>query len=171
MSDKKTPPETFQWLTLTAFYLNFFIYFLTFIHFWEAERDIECEWGRGRDRGRRRIRSRLQAPKQAPGSELSAQSPTQGLNPRTVRSRPEPKSDAEPTEPPRRPSTGISKWASENVHFENESLDCHHCLPATNKQKQLVHLPSISTGHELPSKYWRHSHPRFFLHHFPHLIC
>ena len=28
-------------------------------------------------------------PKQAPGSELSAQSPTQGLNPPTVRSWPE----------------------------------------------------------------------------------
>ena len=33
-------------------------------------------------------------PKQAPGSELSTQSPTQGLNPQTVRSCPEPKSDA-----------------------------------------------------------------------------
>ena len=32
--------------------------------------------------------------KQAPGPELSAQSPTQGSNPRTTRSRPEPKSDA-----------------------------------------------------------------------------
>ena len=30
----------------------------------------------------------------APGSELSAQSPMRGLNPRTVRSCPEPKSDA-----------------------------------------------------------------------------
>uniref|UniRef100_A0ABI8AJT5 V-type proton ATPase subunit a n=1 Tax=Felis catus TaxID=9685 RepID=A0ABI8AJT5_FELCA len=37
-------------------------------------------------------------PKQAPGSELSAQSPTRGSNSRTVRSRPEPKSDAQPTE-------------------------------------------------------------------------
>ena len=39
--------------------------------------------------------------KQAPGSELSTQSPTRGSNPRAVRSRPEPKSDAQPTEPPR----------------------------------------------------------------------
>ena len=30
----------------------------------------------------------------APGSELSAQSPTWGSNPRTMRSGPEPKSDA-----------------------------------------------------------------------------
>ena len=42
--------------------------------------------------------------KQAPDSELSVQSPTRGLNPRTMRSRAELKSDAQPTEPPRRPS-------------------------------------------------------------------
>ena len=41
--------------------------------------------------------------KQAPGSELSAQSPTRGSNSPTVRSRPEPKLDAQQTEPPRRP--------------------------------------------------------------------
>ena len=41
--------------------------------------------------------------KQAPGSELSAQSPTRGLNSRTARSWPETKSDAQPTKPPRRP--------------------------------------------------------------------
>ena len=35
-----------------------------------------------------------QDPKQAPGSEPSARSPTRGSNPRTVRSGPEPKSDA-----------------------------------------------------------------------------
>ena len=44
-----------------------------------------------------------QNPKQAPGSELSAQSLMRGLNPQTVRSWPELKSDAQPTEPPRRP--------------------------------------------------------------------
>ena len=44
-----------------------------------------------------------QNPKRAPGSELSAQSPTRGSNPRAARSRPEPKWDAQPTEPPRRP--------------------------------------------------------------------
>ena len=40
--------------------------------------------------------------KQVPGSELSAQSLTWGSNPQTAISRPEPKSDAQPTEPPRR---------------------------------------------------------------------
>ena len=47
--------------------------------------------------------------KQAPGSEPSAQSLTWGLNSRTVRSRPELKSDAQPTEPPRRPGFAIFK--------------------------------------------------------------
>ena len=41
--------------------------------------------------------------KQAPGSELSVQSLTRGSNLRTMRSWPEPKSDAQPTEPPRHP--------------------------------------------------------------------
>ena len=39
--------------------------------------------------------------KQAPGSELSVQSPMWALNSQTARSPPEPKSDAQPTEPPR----------------------------------------------------------------------
>ena len=43
--------------------------------------------GRGRERETQNL-------KKAPGSELSAQSPTQGSNPQAVRSRPEPKSDA-----------------------------------------------------------------------------
>ena len=68
------------------------------IYFWERERERESEheWGRGRERGR-------QNPKQSPGSELSAQSPTQGSNSQTARSWLEPKSDAQPTEPPRYP--------------------------------------------------------------------
>ena len=44
-----------------------------------------------------------QNPKRAPGSEPSAQSPTRGSNPQTARSWPEPMSDAQLTEPPRRP--------------------------------------------------------------------
>ena len=41
--------------------------------------------------------------KQDPGSEVSAQSPTRGSNSQAVRSWPEPKSDAQLTEPPRCP--------------------------------------------------------------------
>ena len=41
----------------------------------------------------------IQNPKQASGSELSAQSLTWVLNPRIVRLRLEPKSDAQPAEP------------------------------------------------------------------------
>ena len=40
---------------------------------------------------------------QAPGCELSTQSSMWGLNPRTMRSWPKPKSDTQPTETPRRP--------------------------------------------------------------------
>ena len=45
----------------------------------ERERETEREQGRGTERGR-------QNPKQAPRSKLSAQSPSRGWNPRTVRS-------------------------------------------------------------------------------------
>ena len=51
----------------------------------ERERETEHEQGKGRERETQNL-------KQAPGSELSAQSPTQGPNPQAVRSRPEPKS-------------------------------------------------------------------------------
>ena len=49
---------------------SFFSIFLNVIIYFEAER--EHEHGRGRERGRYN-------PKQAPGSELSVQSPTPGL--------------------------------------------------------------------------------------------
>ena len=71
------------------------------IYFWERERERERE--RENKQGRSREKE-TQNPKQAPGSKLSAQSPEPGvgLNSRTARSRPELKSDAQPTEPPRR---------------------------------------------------------------------
>ena len=51
------------------------------------ERERERERGREREREAGREREgETQNPKQAPGSELSGQSPTQGLNPRAVRS-------------------------------------------------------------------------------------
>ena len=46
-----------------------------------------------------------QGPRQAPGSELSAQSLTWSSSPRTARSWREPKLDAQPTEPARRPGS------------------------------------------------------------------
>ena len=51
------------------------------------------EGGAEREREREREKRETQGLKQAPGSELSAQNLTQGSNPQTVRSRPEPKSD------------------------------------------------------------------------------
>ena len=65
-----------------------------FIYFWDRDRAWAGEEQRERE---------TQNLKQAPGSELSAQSPTWGSNSRTARSWPEPKSDAQPTEPPRHP--------------------------------------------------------------------
>ena len=66
---------------------NFFNVFL---------RERERESRGGAERGRQNV-------KQAPGSELSAQSPTRRLNPQTVRSWHEPKSDAQLAELPRIP--------------------------------------------------------------------
>ena len=87
-----------------------------FIYFWE----------RGRDRawaGERQRERETQNPKQAPGSELSAQSPMQGSNSQTARSWPEPKLDAQPTEPPRCPLSGFNE---------------HHCLLSLIKGKRRV---------------------------------
>ena len=58
-----------------------------------------------------------QTPKQAPGPELPAQSPVQGLNPRALRSRPKPKSDASPTEPPQKSFS----LPVDTVHFANRA--------------------------------------------------
>ena len=57
-----------------------------------GQRETEHEQGRGRERGRHNEQvgggreTETQNPKQAPGSKLSAQSPTRGSNPQTVRS-------------------------------------------------------------------------------------
>ena len=64
-------------------------------------RETEHERGRSREKEKE-----TQNFKQAPGSELSAQSLTRGPNPQTARSWPELRSDAPPTEPPRRPAIG-----------------------------------------------------------------
>lgn len=100
------------------FFLTFF--FLMFIYFWD--RETELAWGRGRER-------ETQNPKQAPGSELSAQSPTLGLNTGTVRSLPERKSDAQPTEPPRRPI--VSNFLNGN----KSPRDFRKDIPQTNQGK------------------------------------
>ena len=68
---------------------------------WEAE----CKQRRGRQRD-------TQNPKRGPGSELSAQSLMRGSNSQTVRSWPGPKSDAQPTEPPRSPMRHVEAFLS-----------------------------------------------------------
>ena len=73
------------------------------VYFWEKETEYE-------QRGAKR--EETQNLKQASGSELSAQNPTQGSNSQTARLRPEPKSDTQPTEPPRHPMF-IHLWERE----------------------------------------------------------
>ena len=58
-------------------------------YFRERQRERDRAWV-----GERQKERETQNLKQSPGSKRSAQSPTQGSNPRTVRSWPEPKSDA-----------------------------------------------------------------------------
>ena len=76
-----------DWATQAALWyevlriLLFLKILLTFIHFWETERD-RVQAGEGQ---RERETQNL---KEAPGSELSAQSPTRGSNSRTARSWP-----------------------------------------------------------------------------------
>ena len=82
---KDTKLEYHQLIKTKIHFVKTVYFFFSFIYFWETER---AQVGRGRER-------RRQNPKQAPGSKLSAQSLTQGLNSRTVISWPEPKLDAQ----------------------------------------------------------------------------
>ena len=76
-----------------------------FFHFYVFLRDRAWVGEGQRDRETQNV-------KQAPGSELSAQSLTRSLNPWIMRSWPEPKSDAQLTQPPRCPwgELSLSPW-------------------------------------------------------------
>ena len=80
----------FRSVRVSCFFLNF----LMFIYFWRRETQNMSEGQRERE---------TQNPKQALSSELTAQSLTRGSNSLTARSWPEPKSDAQLTEPSRCP--------------------------------------------------------------------
>ena len=69
--------------------------------------------------GERQRERETQNPKQAPDSEPSAQSPTWRSNLQAVRSWPELKSDAQPTQPPRFPGNDV--W------FLSRSFICSCC--------------------------------------------
>ena len=85
------------------------------------QRETEHERGRVRERETQNL-------KQAPGSEPSAQSPTRGWNSRSARSWPEPKSTAQPTEPPRRPLE-VSSRQKQKLKYRWETF----VLPAVIK--------------------------------------
>ena len=94
-SSHVSPKKTI--IVLSDFINNSFLFFLiVFFNVYLFLRQRAHERGRVRERGRQNL-------KQAPDSELSAQSPTRGWNSQTARSWPEPKSVAQPTEPPRHP--------------------------------------------------------------------
>ena len=86
--------EVFHWIGVCSFIRSFFKCLFIYLNFFfkhlfifETERDRAWTGEEQRERETQNL-------KQAPGSELSAQSPTRGSNSRTVRSWPEPKSDA-----------------------------------------------------------------------------
>ena len=94
-------------------------------------RETEHEWGRGRERGRQRIQNRLWA--------VSAK-PDVGLIPWTMRSWPELKSDAQLTEPPRRPELFLNKYEKKRWELLQYDLDKKigpqrsHCLIRITQQ-------------------------------------
>ena len=77
-------------------------FFFLCLFIFERETETEYEWGRDRGRGRHKIRSRLQVLSCQHRARRGAQTHELGLQ--TGFAWPEPKSDAEPTEPPRSPS-------------------------------------------------------------------
>ena len=93
LTDGTTQAPQWPILLFIYFFIVLFLFFLTLIYYWETERGRA--WAREGQR-----EEETQNPKQAPGSELSAQSLRQGSNSQTARSWPEPKWDAQPTEPP-----------------------------------------------------------------------
>ena len=99
---------------------------LTFIYFWETKRDKV--WA-----GEGQKERETQNPKKAPDFELSAQRPMQGLNPWMVRSWPEPKSHAQPTEPHRHPKICcVSIHQEQSSRKRNQEID-PTCNCTTNK--------------------------------------
>ena len=111
---------------LTAY---LFFFFLTFFYLFLRQGETEHEQGRVRERETQNL-------KQAPGSEPSAQSPPRGSNSRTARSWPELKSDAEPTKPPRHPSSLL-------IHFsfsQTPRFFSPHQLRVMKSQIQTLNL-------------------------------
>ena len=108
-------------------------------------REIEHEWGRGKERERE-----TQNPQQAPGSELSAQSPMGGLNLQTMRSWPE-RSRLHWLSPPGAPPP-ILDWGSEKTHSccSGGNLLQHQLEPwplrKDQVQSQTVSVSCVSQG-------------------------
>ena len=90
-----------------------------YLFFWEGE----CKQERGREKGGQRIQSRLGT------DRLTAVTMMQRLNSWTMRSPPEPKSDAELTKPPRRPQADFPlSWSREKDISNFLSFWLQKCL-------------------------------------------
>ena len=100
-----------------SFYSQFsFLFFFLFFNVYLFLRESVSRGGAERD-------THTES-KAGSSSELSAQSPTQGSNSQSVRSWPEPKSDTQPTEPPRHPNKTICSPVS--VPLPTKYLFCPH---------------------------------------------
>ena len=140
------------WETQTHhyFFFNFFFFFTFYLFL--RNRVRQSVSGGGAEREGDRIWSSLQAL-----SKQSAQSLMRGLNPQTVRSWPEPKSDAQPTEPPKRPkiypcfycinSSFLLLLSGVLLYVCSISVDEHfHCFQfgtSANKTALNIHIPGF----------------------------
>ena len=99
------------------------LFFLKHLFIFETERDRAWTGEGQRERDTQNL-------KQAPGSEWSAQSPTRGSNSRIVRSWPEPKLAAQPTEPPRRPNPLLLNKTCKKTWFGFFFFPINNCWTA-----------------------------------------
>ena len=100
------------------FFMGWLIKIFFNVYLFLTERETERQSMSGEGQRERET----QNPKPAPGSELSVQNPTWGLNSQTTRSWPEPKSDAPLTGPPRHPKTLLSLQRSLRNHGNKTNM-------------------------------------------------
>ena len=103
---------------------SLFFFFLVFIYLLLRETKTEHEWGKGGERGRHRIWSRLQAP----SCQHRAQRRAWTLEPRD-HDLSQTQINAQPTEPPRRPTSLYQFLNEQNVAWQNSTCKNRNWLP------------------------------------------
>ena len=101
---------------LTLKFLDFIIILFLMVYLFLRERETDRVWAGEGQRGRHRTQSRLQAPSCQHRGGLG----TQDSNPQPVRSWPEWKLDASPTEPPRHPQNYSSLLMAYTVYAKTQ---------------------------------------------------